>query len=71
MKNRVTMSLGDLVVAAFDIAATQATNPRDIARLATSAIAKALRTARPLTSLADAPRIRPHGCRSSGVLLPV
>lgn len=40
---RKTVLLGDLIVAAFDIAARHSTDPREVSRLATKAVAAVLR----------------------------
>ena len=38
--------LGDLIVAAFDVASTHSADPREVSRLATSTVARLLRHAR-------------------------
>jgi hypothetical protein len=43
---RKTAQLGELVVAAFDEAARYSTDPREVSRLATQAVAHMLRRAR-------------------------
>jgi len=58
MRTRVhtTAQLGNLVVAAFDGAARYSTDPREVSRLATQAVAHMLRRARRLGPILVAER---------------
>lgn len=50
-QHRTAVSLGDLIITTFDVAAEYASDPRKISRLATSAIGDMLRRAWPMVRL--------------------
>lgn len=57
-QGRWTAELGDLVVAAFDTAALRSSDPGEVSRLATAAVARLLERAHRFTLGAAAPRRR-------------